>query len=130
MKIPKPIVSKPITMLINKTIENASFPNNLKEAQVVSLHKKNRRLVTIDLSVYYQWCRSSSRKPYLDNFHNILKIYFILFYLHLHQVLAATLHRWKCLKIGKKPLILISIQLQCLWISRRPSTAYLKIFWF
>jgi hypothetical protein len=40
----KPIVSKPITMLINKTIENASFPNNLKEAQVVSLHKKNSQL--------------------------------------------------------------------------------------
>jgi hypothetical protein len=31
-------------MLINKTIENASFPNNLKEAQVVSLHKKNSQL--------------------------------------------------------------------------------------
>ena len=30
--------------------------------------------------------------------------------------------------IGKKPLIVISIQLQCLWISRRPSTAYLMIF--
>jgi hypothetical protein len=30
----KPIVSKPITMLINKTIENASLPNKLKEAQV------------------------------------------------------------------------------------------------
>ena len=40
----KPSVSKPITMLINKTIENASFPNNLKEAQVVSLHKKNSQL--------------------------------------------------------------------------------------
>jgi hypothetical protein len=34
LKIAKPIVSKPITMLINKTIENASFPNKLKEAQV------------------------------------------------------------------------------------------------
>jgi retron-type reverse transcriptase len=40
----KPSVSKPITMLINKTIENASFPNNLKEAQVVSLYKKNSQL--------------------------------------------------------------------------------------
>jgi hypothetical protein len=31
-------------MLINKTIENASFPNKLKEAQVVPLHKKNSQL--------------------------------------------------------------------------------------
>jgi hypothetical protein len=44
LKIAKPIVSKPITMLINKTIENALFPNKLKEAQVVPLHKKNSQL--------------------------------------------------------------------------------------
>ena len=44
LKIAKPIVSKPITMLINRTIENASFPNKLKEAQVVPLHKKNSQL--------------------------------------------------------------------------------------
>ena len=44
LKIAKPIVSKPITMLINKTIENASFPNKLKEAQIVPLHKKNSQL--------------------------------------------------------------------------------------
>jgi hypothetical protein len=31
-------------MLINKTIENALFPNKLKEAQVVPLHKKNSQL--------------------------------------------------------------------------------------
>ena len=68
-------------MLINKTIEIASFPNKLKEAQVVPSIKRtaNWRLVTIDLSVYYQWCRSSSREPYMNNFHIILKIYFILF---------------------------------------------------
>ena len=34
LKMAKPIVSKPITMLINKTIEDASLPNKLKEAQV------------------------------------------------------------------------------------------------
>ena len=132
LKIAKPIVSKPITMLINKTIEIASFPNKLKEAQVVPSIKRtaNWRLVTIDLSVYYQWCRSSSREPYMNNFHIILKIYVILFYLHLDQVLAATLHCWKLLKNGKKPLIVLSIQLQCLLISRRLSTAYLMIFWF
>ena len=44
LKIGKPIVSKHITMLINKTIENDSFPNKLKEAQVVPLHKKNSQL--------------------------------------------------------------------------------------
>ena len=44
LKIAKPIVSKPITMLINKTIENASFPNKLKEAQVLPSIKKNSQL--------------------------------------------------------------------------------------
>jgi hypothetical protein len=44
LKIAKPIVSKPITMLIYKTTENTSFPNKLKEAQVVPLQKKNSQL--------------------------------------------------------------------------------------
>ena len=41
LKIAKPAVIEPISMLINKSIEQASFPNKLKEAQVVPLHKKN-----------------------------------------------------------------------------------------
>jgi hypothetical protein len=36
LKIAKPIVSKPITMLINKTIENASFPNKLRDTGCTS----------------------------------------------------------------------------------------------
>ena len=55
----------------------------------------NWMLVTIDLSVYYQWCRSSSREPYIDNFHNILKIYFILFYLHLDTAPLKIVEDWK-----------------------------------
>jgi hypothetical protein len=35
-------------MLINKTIENVSFPNKLKEAQVVPLHKKNSQLEVVN----------------------------------------------------------------------------------
>jgi hypothetical protein len=41
MKIAKPVIVKPITKLINKSISSAKFPDNLKEAQVVPLHKKN-----------------------------------------------------------------------------------------
>ena len=36
LKIAKPIVSKPITMLIKKTIENASFPNKLRDTGCTS----------------------------------------------------------------------------------------------
>lgn len=36
-----PILNKYIKTLINNTIESSEFPIRLKEAQVVSLHKKN-----------------------------------------------------------------------------------------
>jgi hypothetical protein len=32
MKIAKPVIVKPITKLINKSISSAKFPDNLKEA--------------------------------------------------------------------------------------------------
>jgi hypothetical protein len=44
MKIAKPVIVKPITKLINKSISSAKFPDNLKEAQVVPLYKKNSQL--------------------------------------------------------------------------------------
>ena len=44
MKIAKPVIVKPITKLINKSISSAKFPDNLKEAHVVPLHKKNSQL--------------------------------------------------------------------------------------
>ena len=106
LKIAKPIVSKPITMLINKTIENASFPNKLKEAQVVPLHKKNSQLEV------------GNYRPV-----GILPVVSKFFERAIYEQLS---HYFE--NIGKKPLIVISIQLQCLWISRRPSTAYLMIF--
>ena len=40
LKIAKPIVSKPITMRINKTIENASFPNKLRDTGCTSPQKE------------------------------------------------------------------------------------------
>jgi hypothetical protein len=36
----KPAVSKPISNLVNKSIESSVFPDKLKEAQVVPLHTK------------------------------------------------------------------------------------------
>ena len=44
MKMAKPVIVKPITKLINKSIRSAKFPDNLKEAHVVPLHKKNSQL--------------------------------------------------------------------------------------
>jgi retron-type reverse transcriptase len=44
MKMAKPVIVKPITKLINKSISSAKFPDNLKEAHVVPLHKKNSQL--------------------------------------------------------------------------------------
>ena len=44
LKLAKPVIVEPITIMINKSFEEASFPNKLKEAQVVPLHKKNSQL--------------------------------------------------------------------------------------
>ena len=44
LKLAKPVIAKPITKMINKTITNSVFPDQLKQAQVVALHKKNNAL--------------------------------------------------------------------------------------
>ena len=124
LKIAKPIVSKPITMLINKTIENASFPNKLKEAQVVPLHKKNSQLEVGNyrpVSILPVVSKFFERAIYEQLSHYFENIAFRPGF-GCNTALLKIIENWK------KPLIVISIQLQCLWISRRPSTAYLMNF--
>ena len=130
LKIAKPIVSKPITMLINKTIENASFPNKLKEAQIVPLHKKNSQLevgnyrpVSI-LPVVSKFFERAVYEQLAHYFENIFQPFLSAF----RPGFGCNTALLKIIEDWKKPLIVISIQLQCLWISRRPSTAYLMIF--
>ena len=41
LKLAKPMVKKPITQLINMSFETSTFPDSLKIAQVVPIHKKN-----------------------------------------------------------------------------------------
>ena len=83
-------------MLINKTIENTSFPNKLIEAQVVPLQKKNSQLEVGNyrpVSILPVVSKFFERAIYEQLFfHIILKIYFNIFHLHLDQLLAATLH--------------------------------------
>ena len=43
-KIAKPVIAKPISELMNKSISLAKFPEKLKEAQVVPCHKKSNAL--------------------------------------------------------------------------------------
>lgn len=44
LKIGKPALLQPITKLVNKSIATSIFPDALKKAQVVPLHKKNSQL--------------------------------------------------------------------------------------
>jgi hypothetical protein len=44
LKIAKPVITKPISELMNKSISLAKFPEKLKEAQVVPCHKKSNAL--------------------------------------------------------------------------------------
>jgi hypothetical protein len=41
LKAGAPVLNKHLTTLLNNTIKHSQFPNRLKEAQVVPLHKKN-----------------------------------------------------------------------------------------
>ena len=61
LKIAKLVIVKPITTLINKTIETAEFPEKLKEAAVVPCFKKNNAL---DKTNY----RPVSILPYISKF--------------------------------------------------------------
>lgn len=45
VKLAEPAIVTPITMIFNKTIESSVFPDKLKSAQVVPLHKKNSTLL-------------------------------------------------------------------------------------
>lgn len=44
LRLSKSVVAKPISKIINKSFETSTFPDKLKEAQVVPLHKKNNTL--------------------------------------------------------------------------------------
>ena len=44
LKLANQAIEEPITMLINKSLETSVFPNSLKVAQVVPVHKKNSTL--------------------------------------------------------------------------------------
>ena len=44
LKLARPVIVKPITNLINLTIECSNFLDNAKNAMVTSLHKKNSNL--------------------------------------------------------------------------------------
>ena len=41
LKAGSPVLDKHLTTLLNNTIRHSQFPNRLKEAQVVPMHKKN-----------------------------------------------------------------------------------------
>jgi hypothetical protein len=43
LKLAKPVIAKPITKMINKTITNSVFPDQLKQAQVVALRTQKEQ---------------------------------------------------------------------------------------
>ena len=63
LKAGSPVLNKHLTTLLNNTIKHSQFPNRLKEAQVVPLHKKKsfRQKKTIVLSVFCQQFQKSMR---------------------------------------------------------------------
>ena len=61
LKIAKPVIAKPISELVNKSISLGKFPEKFKEAQVVPCYKKSNAL---DKSNY----RPVSILPVISNF--------------------------------------------------------------
>ena len=86
LKLAKPVIAKPITKMINKTITNSVFPDQLKQAQVVALHKKNNAL---DKSNY----RPVSILPVISKFFEQLTEYFNN---HFHPFLSAFRSGYGC----------------------------------
>ena len=41
LHLAKPVISKPLTKLVNLSLSSSTFPDRLKEAQVAPIHKKN-----------------------------------------------------------------------------------------
>ena len=85
MKIAKPVIVKRITKLINKSISSAKVPDNLKEAHVVQLHKKNSQLeagnyrpVSI-LPVVSKFFERAIYQQLIDYFDNIFNPYLSVF---------------------------------------------------
>ena len=114
LKLAQPVITKPITELINKTIKSATFPDKLKEAQVVPLHKKNN---VLDVGNY----RPVSILPAISNFferaiYNQLVEYFNT---HFHPYLSAFRPKYGCqttllriIEDWKRHLIKISLLAQ------------------
>ena len=49
LKLAEPVIAKPVSNMINKSLKSSVFPFKLKEAEVIPLHKKNN---TLDKSNY------------------------------------------------------------------------------
>jgi hypothetical protein len=88
------------------------FQTNLKGHRLYPYIKRtaNWRLVTIDLSVYYQFFERAIYEQLSHYFENIFQPFLSAF----RPGFGCNTALLKLLKIGKKPLIVISIQLQCL----------------
>ena len=85
LKLAKPVIAKPITKMINKTITNSVFPDQLKIAQVVALHKKNNALdksnyrpvsILPVISKFFEWAIHEQLTEYFNNhFHPFLSAF-------------------------------------------------------
>ena len=82
LKAGSPVLNKHLTTLLNNTIKHSQFPNRLKEAQVVPLHKKNDPLdkknyrpvsILPTISKIYEMVLSDQLVEFFNNiFHDFL----------------------------------------------------------
>ena len=103
MKLASPVLSDSIANLVNMSFNEASFPENMKVAQVVPVHKKSSNL---DKSNY----RPVSLLPVMSKIYeratmssycNIIMIFETLFLVPLYHIKAVIQLIAKLLKIGK-----------------------------
>ena len=105
LRIAQPVVTQPLTTLINMSLEHSTFPDALKKAQVVPIHKKivYWKRAIIDQSVSYLPSQSSLNVPSIVNLQSILIVFLILFWQHFAQGTAVSQLFLESLKTGKKP---------------------------
>ena len=115
-----------LTYLVNLCFRTATFANNLKNAELSPIHKKEDIWIKqiTDPSVFSQLCPNCTRALWMINFGNILWIYLMICCVHIVKIIVVNLFWLKWSMTGKSYLTKITLLRLFLWTCRRHSTAY------
>ena len=126
LKSESEIVSEPLQIIFNNSVEHSSFPDELKLADVSSLLQrtsKPSRVIT-DLSVCSQQCRRYLKGSWVLKYQNIcLSIYHVCFVAFVRAIML-NMHLYGQLKNGERASTRVEKLEPYSWTFQRPSTIF------